>query len=155
MLDTPNASDRKPSRLMFGQLVIGLMVAPIAFYTAALASSSWQLPLSAESVFPFVAALLITAVSVFLGWRWQWLGLTAGLVMYLMVALTWVFPIARPWAEVSSWTDWTNVVAHGGGSLLVPVIGTVLLCSSIAALTSARRAGQGVVRELQRAQIPD
>jgi cytochrome c oxidase subunit IV len=134
---TPTMSS--PPRIHFAQLSLGLVVGGLVFYCATLASSAWfGAADGSERILAMLGILLITGASVFVGSRWPQAALVAGVLMLALVVLAMVVRVDNAWAEVS-WTDWRTVLAHGGGGLVVPVVGTVLVCSAIVNWVPARR----------------
>lgn len=66
-------------------------------------------------------------------------GLAAGLVVLLLVALARIGNVANPRAK-AVWSDWRSVLAQDRGSALAPIVGVVLLCSSILTRLAERAA---------------
>lgn len=114
-------------------LLLGVVLGVTIFYITSLASMFWLQMRNApeQQVFITLAIVSIAGASTLLARRWPRIGLVAGSVIIILVVLAYITGSAYPLLEVP-WEDWRKVLGHGAGSTLVPVIGTVLVCSSVA-----------------------
>lgn len=147
MVDTGEANSL--DRVRFQQPLLGAVIGAALFYITSLGSMVWlQVRNTPEQqVLVTLAIVLVAGASVFLGRRWPRVGLVAGSLILTLVLLAWITSSAYPLIE-APWTDWRRVLSHGAGSTLVPVIGTVLICSSVA------RGPQNKSEQHGRAAIP-
>lgn len=116
-------------RVGIGQPLVGIAAGVVGFYAGAIAYVAWDSGRNAPAV---LVLMIIAGISVFVGWRWPGVGLTAGIAILALVALGWVAQIARPFGEVGSWADLVQIWSLGAASAFVPSLGVVLLCSAIA-----------------------
>ncbi|MFF9565224.1 hypothetical protein ACF1AJ_17895 [Leifsonia sp. NPDC014704] len=118
-----------------GSLVLGVVVGLLASYLLAVAVTAPILP-GAFVIHP-VSLLLtagIAALSIVVGWRWPVIGLTAGIVVLVLVA----FALTGLGWSRSDWASPFNAVAYGAWSAYPTMLGAVLVTVSALRLRSRR-----------------
>lgn len=137
------SEEKDPRSRVWFQLFLGALAGIITFYIASVASADWYRSAGIAPVGIFVALwylpmLLIAGGSVILGWRWPTVGLAAGIVIVALVVFGLAAHMSVIGLPLSSWMDLGSVLAHGGGNVFVPVVGVVLMCSSLTGTFSHR-----------------
>lgn len=113
-------------------LPIGASIGVLMFYASAVVSCAWiQFRDSPETQLLFSGAMMLLAAgSVFMGRRWSRVAFWAGVVIIIGVLAVLLTGSANYWAEMTSVLDWRNILAHGGASPFVAILGVVLSVSS-------------------------
>lgn len=122
-----DARRRSVPRIL-ASLVAGVVVGLLAYYLIVVAVTA---PIPGDFVIHPLALLLtavVGALAVVVGWRWPVVGLTAGIVMLVLVA----FALRLGWSS-ADWLNPFNALAYGGWSGYPTLLGAVMI--TLSALT--------------------
>lgn len=112
------------------RLLLGLVVGVLIFYAASVASAFLTAGGIGTAYVATTAVAVLAGVTVFVGWRWPIVGLTAGILILACVLFAGITGISTG-APASPWLDLPGVLGHGAASGYPSIIGVVLVCSSI------------------------
>jgi hypothetical protein len=121
-------------------LVLGIVVGALAYYATAVAANA-QIP-GGFTIHPLTLLMIaiVGALTVAIGWRWPVLGLTAGIVILLVVAFA--VTGGMSWsASSSNWLSPFNAVAFGAATGYPTIVGAVMITASALRWRSRRTAG--------------
>ena len=126
---------RRRAFWLVGPLVLGAVVGLLASYLVVVAVTAPILP-GAFVIHPVSLLLtaVITGLAVAVGWRWPVVGLTAGIVVLVLVALALT---GLGWSP-SDWANPFNAVAYGARSAYPTMLGAVMITVSALRLRSRR-----------------
>lgn len=77
-----------------------------------------------------IAISALAGLSVFVGWRWSIVGLTAGILILAFVLFAGITGISSG-PPTSPWLDVLGILGQGAASDYTSIVGVVLVCSSI------------------------
>jgi len=135
--DVGMGSTRPTVPRIVSSIVLGLVVGILASYLIAVAATT---PFPGDfTINPLTLLMigLVGAVAVAVGWRWPVVGLSAGVLLLVIVA----FAVAGRMAWSPAGTDWLspfNAVAFGAASGYPTLLGAVMVTVSALTLRSRR-----------------
>jgi hypothetical protein len=118
--------DVKKSALL---LLLGFVLGLVLLYVVGLLSSVLALFGPPERLLAALAISLIAGGSIFFAWRWDTVALWAGVAVLVLALIGAVTTVSGPATASLSVPD---VLAHGTTNPLAFVMGTVMVCCSIA-----------------------
>lgn len=116
---------------------MGFAVALLMLYLAGVLSSAALFGTNTIRVVANLALALVAGGSVFLGWRWPRVALTAGVVILVLALFVAVTGISAPGSETS--LDAFGAVVNGARATFAATVGAVLVCASVTARIASRR----------------
>jgi len=121
-------------------LVLGIVVGALIYYVTAVAANA-QIP-GGFTIHPLTLLMIaiVGALTVAIGWRWPVLGLTAGIVILLVVAFAVTGRMSWS-ASSSNWLSPFNAVAIGAATRYPTIVGAVMITASALRWRSRRTAG--------------
>lgn len=123
------AEHRRPIARTVSLVLVGLVAGAVLYYVTAVGAALGMSSGFSANPMSFVLVAAAGVVAVVVGWRWRTVGITAGVVVLLVVA----FAIVERLSWSSSAGDWasaTNAVALGAVTGYPAMLGAVLVTIS-------------------------
>ena len=111
-------------------LLLGLVAGALIYYAAAVAGAVLTVGGFGAGPLATIAISILAGLTVFVGWRWPIVGLTAGILILAFVLFAGLTGISSG-PPASLWQDVPGVLGHGAASGYPSIVGVVLVCSSI------------------------
>ena len=111
-------------------LFLGLIAGALIYYAAAVAWSVLTVGGFGSGPVAMIVISVLAGLTVFVGWRWSTVGLTAGILILAFVLFAGITGISSG-PPASLWIDVPGVLGHGAASSYPSIVGVVLVCSSI------------------------
>ncbi|TFD51014.1 hypothetical protein E3T55_08165 [Cryobacterium frigoriphilum] len=112
------------------QAFLGLAAGALIYYVAAVAWAVLTVGGLGTGLLSTIAISILSGLSVFVGWRWSIVGLTAGIFILMFVLFAGLTGISSG-PPASLWEDVPGVLGYGAASGYPSIVGVVLVCSSI------------------------
>lgn len=112
------------------QALLGLAAGALIYYAAAVAWAVLTVGGFGAGSLATIAISILAGLTVFVGWRWPIVGLTAGILILAFEMFAGLAGISSG-PPASLWQDVLGVLGHGAASGYPSIVGVVLVCSSI------------------------
>lgn len=132
-------------RVRTASTLLGILLGALAFFAASALDLGWQIPEIYGETTPGVSRLSATVIAitltgslVFIGWRWPTVGLSAGLAALILVVVVQTLGGGNVHGP-NDQASFFMIVVRGGAGVLAPLVGSVLVCSSVTGLIPSPR----------------